>query len=181
MIIIFCRVEQNNKVGGLTFGWNKKQIRSLNISTESFNDQCVSCVSYIAASINLCGEWPDELPPKPPIQELSSSSSIEYQKELLDYQEKYCKIKNPNEFNKIRFDDQETDTVERLYGNTRQILTGGHGNVSDTRRAVGISSQGSFNMMGSSMYGEKQNVEYSDKNSVSTLVNTGSGRTRPLF
>jgi hypothetical protein len=67
----------------------------------------------------------------------------------------------------VRYNMIETDSLERLFGNLRMALTGGHGDVFQALCALSIAAFGSFDFLNSEMY--KTNSPQTEANMLSNM------------
>jgi hypothetical protein len=69
---------------------------------------------------------------------------------------------------KVPFEMVETDSMERLFGNTRGNLTGGHGDLFQVLCALSAAGLGSFNLLRADLY--KTNSAPSAANAISNML-----------
>jgi hypothetical protein len=116
-------------------------------------------MALIGISLSMCGPASSRRP-----YELKKPTSLD--KDLVPW--------------KIKFSTIETDSMERLFGNVRMNLTGGHGNADQVFSALSSASMGSLNILNSEVY--KTNCTPSEDNTLSFMLSAkfDSARPRPL-
>lgn len=124
--------------------WTKVEAEKMFFTEECISDAQVSCLSYLALALSYCGPWPDSTRP--------------------------YGLEDPTSHvpNKVRFDKVETDSLERLFGNLRRNLTGGHGDVYQVLNALSKAAMGSFDLVNTAFY--KTNCEANESNAVSMML-----------